>query len=509
MKKRILTLILLIVFLLAGAGVYLCVKNAPGEEEYMAAALAYLEEQKAVLSGTERISVKIDPQTDISGYDIDKVISWIKRAAQVRRVKMIPELAYPHVYVGDQMTGNNEKLYYTQGRKIFEFSLGETDSLGFLLYLCGGVGLGETYPEAREAFSEGVIRQLQEEIVFGDQDVVAFVNGYLDFIDIKTPETAEMLFSCIRNCVHITDLTDVCLFPAELPIQINGQGHGTFNYFHATYQETGQFIEISFSPEDSKKFYDYVMSLQRREEGNSGKEELNEPSASPDITESIPAAVNGQEPYWAQGTQQKGRLYQNLNLDGIGESDDEAYVSIYNFGDDYHAPQALVLRVHLGTGETMAEIFPIEGFYEFNTGRLFSEDRDAIILSISGYGNWNATDILVLRVSPADPARQSYASMWTALDTGAQPNGMTLDILRGKDASWGLDSSDGSTLMTRDPEVVDIEGSPLQGLKVTIFDPYEGISKEWENVIYWKDGQWSDGNGTYIGKWEFLGDWMP
>ncbi len=265
MKKRILTLILLIVFLLAGAGVYLCVKNAPGEEEYMAAALAYLEEQKAVLSGTERISVKIDPQTDISGYDIDKVISWIKRAAQVRRVKMIPELAYPHVYVGDQMTGNNEKLYYTQDRKIFEFSLGETDSLGFLLYLCGGVGLGETYPEAREAFSEGVIRQLQEEIVFGDQDVVAFVNGYLDFIDIKTPETAEMLFSCIRNCVHITDLTDVCLFPAELPIQINGQGHGTFNYFHATYQETGQFIEISFSPEDSKKFYDYVMSLQHFE----------------------------------------------------------------------------------------------------------------------------------------------------------------------------------------------------------------------------------------------------
>ena len=55
MKIRSLALILLIVFLFAGAGVYFCVKDAPGEEEYMAAALAYLEEQKAALSEAERI----------------------------------------------------------------------------------------------------------------------------------------------------------------------------------------------------------------------------------------------------------------------------------------------------------------------------------------------------------------------------------------------------------------------------------------------------------------------
>lgn len=272
MRKRILALILLIVFLLAGAGAYLCVRNAPGEEEYMAEALAYLEEQKAALYEAKTIPNEYDPQTGRvisvhmdNMYDVDRVISWIKKAVQVRQVKMIPELTYPHIYVGEQMTGNNEKLYYTQGHKIFEFSLGETDSLGFLLYLCGIAGLGETYPEAREAFSEGVIRQLQEEIVFGDQDVVAFVNGYLDFIDIKTPETAEMLFSCIRNCVQITDLTDVDLKTEHLPIQINGQGHGAFDHFYATYQETGQFIGIHFSSEDSKKFYDYVMALQHFE----------------------------------------------------------------------------------------------------------------------------------------------------------------------------------------------------------------------------------------------------
>lgn len=72
------------------------------------------------------------------------------------------------------------------------------------------------YPEVKEAFSEGVIRQLQNEIVFGDQDVVTFSNGYLEAIDIKTPETAEMLFTCIRNCVQITDLADANLKPMEL-----------------------------------------------------------------------------------------------------------------------------------------------------------------------------------------------------------------------------------------------------------------------------------------------------
>ena len=268
MRIRRLALILLIVFFSAGVGACIYLKNAPGEEEYMATALAYLEEQKAALYEAERIPIEIDPQTDrvicvhVDHPDtVDKVISWITKAAQVQRVNTIPELAYPHVYVGDKIMGNNEKIYYSEGRKILEFSLSETDSLGFLLFLSGGKG-APMYPEVKEAFTEGVIRQLQNEIVFGDQDVVTFSNGHLEAIDIKTQETAEILFMCIRNCVQITDLTGACLAPMALPIEINGRGCGTFTSFYVTYQETGQFIEISFSPEDSKSFYDYVMALQ-------------------------------------------------------------------------------------------------------------------------------------------------------------------------------------------------------------------------------------------------------
>ncbi len=152
MKIRILALTLLIIFFSAGTGVCIYWKNAPGEDAYMAATLAYLEEQKAAL------------------------------------------------YEGG---GNN-------------------------LYLCGDSGA--MYPEVRETVSEGVIRQLQQEIVFGDQDVV-------------------------------TDLTDVNLEPMALPIEINGRGSGTFEQFFAIYQETGQFICIVFSPEDSESFYKYVMNM--------------------------------------------------------------------------------------------------------------------------------------------------------------------------------------------------------------------------------------------------------
>lgn len=264
MKIRRLALILLIVFLAVGAGVYICLRNAPGEEDYMSAALAYLEVQKAALYEAERIPIELDPQTDrvICVYvdhpdTVDRIIAWISKAAQVRQVKTIPELAYPHVYVGDKMIGNNEKIYYTQGSKILEFSLSETDSLGFLLYLCQG---GAMYPEVKEAFSEGIIRQLQGEIVFGDQDVLTFSNGYLEAIDIKTPETAEMLFACIRNCVQIIDYTDANLVPMALPIKINGEECGTFDMFFAAYQETGQFIGISFSREDSENFCNYVIN---------------------------------------------------------------------------------------------------------------------------------------------------------------------------------------------------------------------------------------------------------
>ena len=268
MKIKTLVPILLGFVLAAGIGVYAYQKNAPGKEEYMAAAIAYLEEQKTALDGAETIPMDIDWATGRvirihadSPYTIDRIISYLTNVTEVCRVEDIPELAYPLVYVGDKISGNNEKLYYSADKKILEFTLSETDSLAFLLYLTGS---GSLYPEIKEFFIEGVIRQLQNEINFGGSDILKFSNGHLESIDIKTQETAEVLFECIRNCVQINDLTDVSLEPMALPILVNGRGAGTFEMFFATYQETGQFICISFAPEDSARFQDYVMELQKR-----------------------------------------------------------------------------------------------------------------------------------------------------------------------------------------------------------------------------------------------------
>ena len=123
-KIKTLVPILLGFVLAAGIGVYAYQKNAPGKEEYMAAAIAYLEEQKTALDGAETIPMDIDRATGRvirihadSPYTIDRIISYLTNVTEVCRVEDIPELAYPLVYVGDKISGNNEKLYYSADKK--------------------------------------------------------------------------------------------------------------------------------------------------------------------------------------------------------------------------------------------------------------------------------------------------------------------------------------------------------------------------------------------------------
>lgn len=162
MKIKIFVSILLVFALAAGIGLYAYQKNALSEEEYMAAAIAYLEEQKKDLDDAETAPIDVDLATGRvirihadSPFMIDRVISYIMNATEVRQVEDIPELAHPLVYVGDKMKGNNEKLYFSEGKTILEFSMSETDRLAFLLYLTES---GSLYPEVKDAFTEGVIR---------------------------------------------------------------------------------------------------------------------------------------------------------------------------------------------------------------------------------------------------------------------------------------------------------------------------------------------------------------
>ena len=111
--------------------------------------------------------------------------------------------------------------------------------------------------------AEEVIRILQNELAFEDKDLLTFYNDTFESIDIKSTETAEMLFQCIRNCVHIVDLTGAALEPMHLPIKMNGKElvPSTYDCLYIDYPKTEQFLCIVFSEEDSTALYDYVMAL--------------------------------------------------------------------------------------------------------------------------------------------------------------------------------------------------------------------------------------------------------
>lgn len=117
-------------------------------------------------------------------------------------------------------------------------------------------------PKDSAQFTERIIRALQSEIVFAEEDVLTFHNGVLESIDIKSEETAEMLFQCIRNCRDIADMTGAALAPMALPIQINGRGVGTFDCIYTNEPETGRFYCVVFSEEDAAAFRTYVMELE-------------------------------------------------------------------------------------------------------------------------------------------------------------------------------------------------------------------------------------------------------
>lgn len=126
----------------------------------------------------------------------------------------------------------------------------------------GSISLESNITAIPKDITEIVIDMLLSEITFAANDVLTFSdNGYLVSIDIKSKETSEMLFQCIRNCRSITDLTGAALAPEKLPILINGKEIGRFERIYSEYPETGQFFSFNFTEEDTAVFYEYVMAL--------------------------------------------------------------------------------------------------------------------------------------------------------------------------------------------------------------------------------------------------------
>lgn len=189
--------------------------------------------------------------------------------------------------------------------------------------------------------------------------------------------------------------------------------------------------------------------------------------------------IDTKEPSWATGTQMEGKLFQNLNLDGVGEADDEAYVSVYQFGD--YEDKVTVICIHLGTGETMAKVLPVYGDYSFLTGRLFSEEKDAIILEVKvPASNYGAATVFAFDVFPVGV--DSIPTVVTRLDTSESIMLADGNIIE----QSGFENSE----VTFGTEAFDVGDMACQGLSV-YFIGEKGQFQERQRILYWIDNGWT------------------
>lgn len=193
---------------------------------------------------------------------------------------------------------------------------------------------------------------------------------------------------------------------------------------------------------------------------------------------------DGNMPFWAKPAEEHGQLFTGLNLDGIGDHDDEAYVSLYvwdNNGFDRYDASQIVIRIHLGTGDTTAHIVPAVGSYQFYTGKLFSENKDAIVLEVNNqYANSGQVSVFAFDVYGAGEA-DPFPSVVERLNTSGETPVLSVDGEKLYSGSPVLGTS-----------ITDIENKPLQGITLhSSGDGYPGPIDDHETqIIYWNGEGW-------------------
>lgn len=187
-------------------------------------------------------------------------------------------------------------------------------------------------------------------------------------------------------------------------------------------------------------------------------------------------------PSWATAAQTHCERYAELNLDGIGTNDDELYTSVYSWDDHLNA-DAIVLCALFGTGNSVAHIIPAVDYsfswgYELHLGKLFSEERDAVVIEVPiPQSNYRAADLFVLDiVNPQDECPVVIERLNTEQNQIRLPNGTITDM---------------TSLFTyiepefvSGSEVIEAPGVSLSGLKVCLL----GNSKQ---TLMWTDGGWN------------------
>lgn len=186
-----------------------------------------------------------------------------------------------------------------------------------------------------------------------------------------------------------------------------------------------------------------------------------------------------------------------LNLDGVGEDDDNALAIQYCMEDDSSERSVAftLLQVTLGTGETWVEKYDGFQFSELSTGYLTNKERVCVVLQlISRTSNYSSTDVHVLELweNPQKDGAFDLAECLTLLDgdTGHdRPSNPYPFLFRIPNPNYhGEDSySKYLSTITFGNSVVDLPNSHLQGLEVMT---YATMQEDVGRVLRWDGAQW-------------------
>lgn len=242
-------------------------RRLPDKETCVAEALEYLSEQERLLADADDIPAVVDPDTgrfvEVHMNDstsMDRMKDFIQGTVEVRLVEEAAELEPPRIDVGDRMWGNHQKLYLQKRGRLVEYTLGERAALDLLLY---ATCWGTMYPEVRSAYVSEAVAFLRENVTFERSDSITyFENGNVETLDIRTPETLDLLIGCIGRCENIVDLTGHDLEPMFIPITVNGAECAAYDSFFFT-TKTGQFLQFCFTEEDAGAVRAYLLSLKK------------------------------------------------------------------------------------------------------------------------------------------------------------------------------------------------------------------------------------------------------
>lgn len=193
-------------------------------------------------------------------YDgqFNRLAGYISNADRVQKVDKLPNIAEPVFHYGENVIGNNEKIYYVSpnGMQIIEITVRKSDQIDFLLYITQG---GMPYPEVRTAFAEAFVKHLKKEANLSPYEQAdEFLEGEYE-IRIKTLETLNRVISYVKNCVSITDITEVLIPDSDGPsVVLNGERIGNYHFCEYRDSKTGHVIMFIFNEDDTKEFYDYI-----------------------------------------------------------------------------------------------------------------------------------------------------------------------------------------------------------------------------------------------------------